>query len=1289
MKNLSLTLAGILYLATSLYSQNYFYDEDRPLAVSENAKELVVHLNTKAAFSQLIKQVPPGWKLVKQIEKYHMVVLESPANLPENFSLTDLPGYANLNIKDEQFAIQLEDGFNLWLGYQLLFEPKDGISIPNDLRALMEKFDGSFFRDDFGKYIIEVTNPTHSLLFANALVEQGYVKWAHPNFYANHIRYSDPYYPLQFQMNNTGQYISGTNSMNDIDCNAPEAWNITTGSSNITVAVIDDGMESHEDLEDAGGNSRIISGYTPSNGAGGTPYSGGAHGMACAGIVGASHNNIGVRGVAPGVKFKSVNIFEGSETTNDLANAFTWAKNQGADVMSNSWGYTSCTLSLSALNSAITDAKNNGRSGAGSVIVFASGNGYKTCVDYPASLNYVMAVGAVTNLGTHSNYANEGPKLDIVAPSNSAPGQAGAGVRTIDREGSNGYSSGNYTSGFGGTSAACPLVAGVAALILSHDPTLTELEVRNLIQNTATDMGASGFDNTYGHGRVNAYQALMQIGGTPAPVCNLTVSNYPYSIDFENGLTGWAQQSNDDFDWLLKTGATSSSGTGPSSAYQGNYYLYTEASAPNFPNKTAGILSPCFDLTGIDNPTLSFMYNMNGAAIGELSIEASTDGQTFTQIWSLSGNQGGTWESVSIDLAAYTAESSLSFRISGTTSNNYSGDIAIDDLSVASGSTTPVVICTSTINTFPYTESFESAASLWQNNTTDQIDWTRDANGTPSNATGPASAANGSYYYYIEASSPNYPAKAATLESPCFDISAVSEPVISFETNMYGAAMGSLVLEVKTEPGDWTTIWTLSGNQGADWLYQQISLADYGSETALKFRFTGTTGTAFTSDIALDAIFIGVAPAETGGENCTTTIADFPYSEGFETVATAWSQGDTDNLDWTRKSGSTPSANTGPGNAAGGTYYNYVEASSPNYPSKSAELISPCFDFSGLSSVAIDFAYHMYGSSIGMLKLEAKNENGTWQVLWSIAGNQGNIWNTATVSLDDFSGSENISLRFTGTTGTSWSGDIAIDNILIYTNNAPTTCLAEDFSNGVNSYGGSQDSGTHTVSGGGNTISIQNNAWKYVPLNYTVTANTMLAFEFRSTAQGEIHGIGFDTDNNISNTLTFQLYGTQNWGILNFNNYSGSNWKTYNIPVGLFFTGTYNRLTFAGDNDGGTGDNSQFRNVTIYENGSCTPGISVSTMSLGSIAYGSESEKTSNLTIYPNPASSSVQISIANASNFTSVALTDISGKILHISTLSGNKTNLDISYLANGVYFIQLKQGDQIMETQKLIKTN
>ena len=1285
MKNLILTLGCILYIASSLFSQNYFYDEDRPLAISQNNRELVVHFNSFESFSQITKQIPSGWKLVKQVEKYKMVVLDSPNDLSNAFTLKSLPGFSNLDVRDENRAVQLQDGFNLWLGYQVLLEPKSGISVPGDIQPILQKYNASLSRDDFGKYIIEVNDPNQSLSCSNELVESGLVNWAHPNFYSNHTLHNDPFYPFQFQMNNTGQIISGTNSLNDIDGDLAEAWGLTTGNSSITVAVIDDGMEGHEDMEDGNGNSRLIAGFTPANNAGGTPNSNGAHGMACAGIIGASHNNIGVRGAAPGVNFKSVNIFQGSETTNDIANAFTWAKNQGADVLSNSWGYTSCTLSLSALNSAISDARNNGRGGDGCVVVFAAGNGYKSCVDYPADLSYVMAVGAVTNLGTHSNYSNEGPTLDVVAPSNSAPGQAGAGVRTIDREGSNGYSSSNYTSGFGGTSAACPLVAGVAALILSYDPSLTELEVRTLIENTATDMGSPGFDNTYGNGRVSAYDALMQLGGVVGSTCNSTVANFPYSLDFESGLNEWTQAGNDNFDWSLSSGSTSSSGTGPSSAYQGSTYLYTESSSPNYPNKSAGITSPCFDLNGVNDPTLSFAYNMYGSAMGELVVSASTDGQNYSQIWSLSGDQGTSWSTASISLAAYTNEAELSLRITGTTSGSFTSDIAIDDLSITEGPINPGAVCSSNVNTFPYAESFESTSSFWENSTTDDMNWIRRSGGTPSSGTGPNGAIDGSFYYYIESSYPNYPSKTAILFSPCLDLAGVDSPGIEFKINMYGSSMGTLSLEAKTTAGNWTEIWSLSGSQGTDWLSQSVDLSAYQDESDLVLRFVGTTNTSYTSDMAIDDIFIGTSSGSVELD-CFSTIGSFPYSEGFEATSTAWNQGGNDNLDWTRFSGPTPSVSTGPESALQGTYYYYIEASSPNYPSKTANLISPCFDLSSASSAAVDFAYHMYGTSMGELKLEAKSGAGNWQTLWSVSGNQGNNWVSETVSLNDFSGNAALVLRFSGTTGAGFTSDMAIDGIQVYTDLQANVCIPENFTGLVSSYGGSQDAGSHIVSGNGNTVTIQDNAWKYIPLNYTITPNTILAFEFKSTVEGEIHGIGFDTDNNISNSLTFQLHGTQYWGLLNFNNYSGSDWQAYSIPVGTFFTGSYNRLTFASDNDSGTNDNSQFRNVVVYENGSCSPGITVNLITGETAILGNDEENSSSFVVYPNPAAQNAQVIIDEVSADTRLTLTDVSGKVVLNSKITSPRFNLDVSTFANGIYFIKLVAGNNRIETQKLI---
>ncbi len=807
MKKVISLLCGVVFLASHAGAQDVFYDEKTPLSISENPNQFILHFENEADYTAASRQLPEGFELLKSIDKYLAMAINVTNDLSNEGAIINALNLSDLDFRSIDHSWQLEDGFNLWLSYEILYEPKVGVSIPQAMPAALSQYGATIRENEFGRFIMTVNEPRASLLLANTMVESGLVNWAHPNFYANHVLYNDPYYSQQFQMNNTGQTISGVAGMNDVDCDAAQAWGITTGSASITVAVIDDGLEAHEDMKTSTGASRILGGYTPSNNGNGNPNASGAHGMACAGIIGASHNTIGVRGVAPGVKLRSVNIFNGGETTSDLASAFTWAKNQNADVISNSWGYPSCFLSLSALNTAINDARQNGRGGDGCVILFAAGNSYGDCIEYPADLTTVMAVGAVTNLGTHSNYSNTGPALDVVAPSNSAPGQSGAGVRTIDREGSAGYSFGDYTTGFGGTSAACPVVAGVAALILSYDATLTETEVRNLLTNTATDMGSSGFDNTYGHGRVSAFDALTQLGAGAPQVenCTSTFNSFPHNINFNSAIGGWSQNTNDDLDWTRRSGPTPTTITGPSDSYEGSHYLYIEASTPNFPSKTATVSSQCYNIAGLNNPAVSFAYNMNGAGMGNLYLEASTDGSTWAMLWSALGDQGSDWLLANISLSAYANQTELKLRFRGVTGSNYDSDIAIDDVRI--GTQVFTTICTSTVSAFPFTENFESSSISWTQGSDDDLEWNRIQGGTPSSTTGPDAAAQGNYYYYVEASAPNYPAKDAKLVSPCLDLTSVNTPEINFQYHMLGSAVGTLRLEAKVGSGSWQNVW--------------------------------------------------------------------------------------------------------------------------------------------------------------------------------------------------------------------------------------------------------------------------------------------------------------------------------------------------------------------------------------------------------------------------------------------------------------------------------------------------
>jgi hypothetical protein len=138
----------------------------------------------------------------------------------------------------------------------------------------------------------------------------------------------------------------------------------------------------------------------------------------------------------------------------------------------------------------------------------------------------------------------------------------------------------------------------------------------------------------------------------------------------------------------------------------------------------------------------------------------------------------------------------------------------------------------------------------------------------------------------------------------------------------------------------------------------------------------------------------------------------------------------------------------------------------------------------------------------------------------------------------------------------------------------------------IETYGGSsQDKdGTVTIEDGGTTLRLVGNTWKKIALPTTVAQDTVLEFDFSSSVRGEIHGIGFDTDNGISAGTTFELYGTQKWGIQTYRDYSGTDWKRYTIPVGEHFTGEFLYLIFVMDHDvsNPTGE-SVFSRVEVKE----------------------------------------------------------------------------------------------------------
>ena len=344
---------------------------------------------------------------------------------------------------------------------------------------------------------------------------------------------------------------------------------------------------------------------------------------------------------------------------------------------------------------------------------------------------------------------------------------------------------------------------------------------------------------------------------------------------------------------------------------------------------------------------------------------------------------------------------------------------------------TPPNPCPTTIASFPYSESFENSFGGWTQDTSDDFNWKRKTGSTPSNGTGPLAAKDGSYYIYIESSSPNYSSKKAKLISPCFDLSSNSTPVLSFNSHMFGSSlMGSLKLQISINGGSWTNIWTKSGNHGGNWVKETVDLSAYANMSSIKFRFVGTTGTTWQGDMAVDNFSL---IDDTPVSNCDVLISSFPYTESFENSFGDWTQNTNDDFNWKRKTGGTPSSGTGPAGAKHGSYYIFMESSAPNYSTKKAILTSSCFDLNSINSPELTFNYHMYGASnMGTLKLQISTDNGsTWSLLWSRSGNQGGTWKTATIDLSNYANSSEVKLRFNGITGTTWKGDMAVDKFSI------------------------------------------------------------------------------------------------------------------------------------------------------------------------------------------------------------------------------------------------------------------
>ena len=512
-------------------------------ANAEKAKEKLASLERSGAYKNI------GWKddrtiIIQALKDRDGTALQQLQNESDVISVQPL-----LQTAKERLALSATD--------EILVRFKKDVD-SSRIDAAFKKFNVTILQKGELFYTVTVPRKANTLQVANAIMESGLAEFSHPNFYRDIILHqvpNDEYFNQQWNLHNIGQVINdGHTGTSDADIDAPEAWARTTGSSAVTVAVLDEGVTSnHFDLPNARQvrlNGSNFSTATPGNDP--SPVASGNHGNACAGIVAASRNNSqGVAGVAPLCKIMPIKILNPAASDANIANAITFAKNNGAQILSNSWGYgTSNSNFVPAIVTAIVDATTTGRGGLGCVVVFAAGNtasraaGNNGFVTFPGNVNVagVLTVGASDRYDKQANYSPtsntasaDNQVVDIVAPSHRAyPTQIRGEdfeIWSMDIPGATGYnpntsgiylpSTGTnfdaYTGRMGGTSAACPQVAGAAALLLSLNANLTQQQVFNILTENADKVGgytynASGFSNEMGFGRLNLYRAVWKSG---------------------------------------------------------------------------------------------------------------------------------------------------------------------------------------------------------------------------------------------------------------------------------------------------------------------------------------------------------------------------------------------------------------------------------------------------------------------------------------------------------------------------------------------------------------------------------------------------------------------------------------------------------------------------------------------------------------------------------------------------------------------------------------------------------
>ncbi len=456
--------------------------------------------------------------------------------------------------------------------------------------------------DDETQSIINALKRDPSVIYAEPNYERGLL------FTPNDTRFAD-----QYDFNNTGQ----TGGTVDADIDAVEGWDVEQGSSSVLVAIIDTGVFiDHPDLDTkiARDGSNNVIGYDFVNNDA-NPDDDHGHGTHCAGTIAAETNNsLGVAGVCPNCKIIPLKFLSasGSGSTSDAVLAFQYAIDNGADVISNSWGGGGYDQ---ALQDIITEAH-----ARGILVVFAAGNENNDYPGwaYPASMQNVIAVAATDHndqKAYFSNYDDGSGWVDVSAPGVDTLSTVPTGTCSLcDASG--------YTT-LSGTSMAAPHVAGLFGLLRSQKPGASVADLETQLFMTADDIDGKnpGYEGLLGMGRMNIYKALTIVPGPNIILLNTKKTDY---IPDGNGDTFIQPGEKITLETQLKNAWKSASNVHFTLSSSDPYTTITQNTGyiPTFSSGT--ITAPSYSSDTVKSPTFVFTYDVAGPSPHVIDFSLST-----------------------------------------------------------------------------------------------------------------------------------------------------------------------------------------------------------------------------------------------------------------------------------------------------------------------------------------------------------------------------------------------------------------------------------------------------------------------------------------------------------------------------------------------------------------------------------------------------------------------------------------------------------------------------------------